>query len=422
MRALCIIHLAAVSTTYLVAASPAGTQGARYVALHLALSALRLVIWAGARRSPPGSTSWILATGLLARLVLLAVPPFTSGDAARYLWDGQVLLQGLDPYRLAPQDVASVGAGWPLPADNTSVPTIYPPAALALFAIAAAPGPNLAFWIWKAMVTATALGTLLLLWRLVRQTEHERNLALVALSPLLILEGGVGAHVDVVATLAVALALVLHERGKMAATAGALAVGGLIKLAPLTALAPLLAGAGRRRALLVGGTALAVLAAGYGAALLASLEPVGSLFLFFRKWRFGSPLFGVQPPGTADGAVPLLVLPIGAAGLLLSIWAGRRSFPAGALCALATPLIASPVVFPWYLTPLVPLLAVRPRALPLIWTLTVPLTYEVMDTYARLGTWRPATWPLWIIAAGWVVGAAIDLRRARRPGSASLLP
>jgi len=37
----------------------------------------------------------------------------------------------------------------------------------------------------------------------------------------------------------------------------------------------------------------------------------------------------------------------------------------------------------------------------------VPLTYEVIDRFDLVGTWRLASWPLWIIGASCCLGLAV---------------
>ena len=44
----------------------------------------------------------ILATGLVARLVVLVAPPLLSTDLYRYVWDGRVQAAGINPYRYIP--------------------------------------------------------------------------------------------------------------------------------------------------------------------------------------------------------------------------------------------------------------------------------------------------------------------------------
>ncbi|WP_237707101.1 hypothetical protein [Pseudoalteromonas sp. BSi20652] len=71
--------------------------------------------------------------------------------------------------------------------------------------------------------------------------------------------------------------------------------------------------------------------------------------------------------------------------------------------ALALPLILSPVLFPWYLLPLVPLLALRPNIYLLAWLLLMPMTYEVLGNFLCCQQWQPALWPVVLLGVLYVL-------------------
>jgi hypothetical protein len=414
-----VLFVAAAEAAYWVAASPAGTRGTRYIVLHLVLTLLMLGVWA-TTRAHPREQRWTFVAGILARMLLVGVPMFTSSDVVRYLWDGRVALAGLDPYRTTPAAAAAlIPAAWPRPAIHTTLATLYPPGALALFAFCAGFGPVWSLWVWKAVVLCASLLTLVLTATALQHAGLQRHLPLVALSPLLVLEGGVGAHVDILAALSIAGALVLVQRERAALTGMMLGVGALVKLLPAVAVVPLAAALGWRRALHLVAGAGAVVTLGYAGAVALGLWPIGSIFVFFRDWRFASPIGALQ---AALGGWHIVSLLSGgaAAAALVSIalrcrdgrWAPRLPY------ALALPLLASPVVFPWYLIPLVPALALAPSAFLIAWVSVLPLSYEVLD---GSGMWEPAAWVPWVVAAGWCVGGAIDrlVRSVRARSGAS---
>lgn len=164
------------------------------------------------------------------------------------------------------------------------------------------------------------------------------------------------------------------------------------------------------------GAAIATVGGVYGLAFAGGWRPIGSLPVFFEKWRNGSPLFTLlEAYLPSAGLLAVLGALAVVAGVAILIVARKRPV-IGAQIALATPLILSPVAFPWYLSALVPLSAVAPSATVLIWLSTSPLIYEVRDRFVSEGVWMPALWPLMIIGAGWVLGAGIDaLRQLSRP-------
>ncbi|MGQ0798627.1 MAG: hypothetical protein ACT4NL_00740 [Pseudomarimonas sp.] len=398
-----------------LAAGSKNSSGSLYLALHVALSLLMLIAWV----MTPGAAAtyrlrWLLIAGILVRLALINVPPFTTHDIDRYLWDGAVAAAGFDPYRLPPDAPAlsALRLSWPTPAEHSAYPTLYPPAALALYALIASAGPQFAPWLWKLAVTAASIGALLFGARLLAGLGKSRHLALLALSPLLVLESGIGAHLDVFSTLALLLALLAFQRGALRSTGVALGVGAALKLLPLLALLPLSVIAGRRALPMLAAAALS-LALIYAGALAAGWHPLGSLPVFFERWRVGAPLF-------AGLSAVLAAVPRSAVLALLLVWMltrasqlARDGHVARSLqWTLAAPLVVSPVLFPWYLSALVPLAALAPSASLLTALSLVPASYEVLDGFNAGSGWHPANWPLWLLAAGMAVAAWIDTRRA----------
>jgi hypothetical protein len=345
--------------------------------------------------------------------MLIGVPAFTTTDVQRYLWDGFVALAGLDPYRVTPDvAVAQIAAIWPQPVSSASYVTIYPPGALALYTFCANFGSKFAFLVWKLLVTGASTVTLLLVWKFLRSRRSERYLPLVAFSPLLLLESGVGAHVDVFSGLCVAASLLALERNAWVTSGAFLGVGGIIKFLPLAAVMPIafpLVSVGGKKALKFMMAALIVVILGYGAALIFGLHPLGSLIVFFQKWRFGAPLYSLTSFFFPRGLSRLFAF---LAALILFVIAYDKARAARVGWLLALPLLVSPVVFPWYLTPVVVAAAAYPSPFMILWATTMPLTYEVIDRFDSTGVWRTAAWPLWVIGIGWIVGICIGARNS----------
>ena len=184
--------------------------------------------------------------------------PRTSDDAYRYVWDGRVLLAGIDPYRFIPLDPALVHLRDPvlfpvgeLPLINRpGVPTIYPPIAQRWFGLIAFFTPPGAGTLGVQIAAVGAVVTTT--WLLARFLESRRGWALLyGACPAVALEAANGAHLDAISALCVfglgwAAA---HKRHWLAGLFLGLAAG--IKLVPLL-LIPAFLRRGRWRTALTG--------------------------------------------------------------------------------------------------------------------------------------------------------------------------
>ena len=410
--------LLSVAASYLIPTLFSDQMGTATIFLHLLLSAWMLFYWRWGQFSPTqAQLSHLLLLGCVARIILLGVPAFTTHDVERYLWDGAVALSGLDPYVVAPNDaaVSELRTHFPTPQEHAAYPTIYPPLALALYALSAMAGPVWGVWVWKLVITAASIGTLFVVTDLLKRANLTRHVALIAFSPLMLLEVGIGAHVDALSALAVSTALWAFVRTRWLLVGITLGLGACIKLLPIVSLGPFLFAAPLSRWPRMITGALGTVFLFYGGAVALGMRPIGTLGVFFAKWRNGSPVNTLLEWGfpTIDHlvfTVPLAVL-LGCYALYLA----RQSLHTGLLAMLATPLLLSPVVFPWYLLVLLPLVAMRPNVFTLLWLTTVPLAYEVLNLFETTGEWSPANWPLFVIALGWLVGWLLDRAKMLDP-------
>jgi alpha-1,6-mannosyltransferase len=387
--------------------APLNTHFGTYVLLQFSImAAAMLAAW----RFAPAKNSRhfirnLLVIGILARLMLIGVEPYTSNDVDRYLFDGRVALTGLDPYRVSNNDpsLAALRAEWQPPSEHAQYPTIYPPLAIALFSFSAAAGAEHAHFLWRTLVTLASILVLVLSALMLKNADKTQHLSLIALSPLLILEAGVGLHVDIFSVLTIVGAILSWQYQRLFLCGLLIGVGALLKMLPIMLLLPLFfIQPNLKRALTLACGAIAILLFGYGLAFLLGFKPVGSLGIFFEKWRFASPLFTFFENRFNTNtlfmiSISLAVIACIAIGLISYINKKAINKTIIVYClqfSVALPLILSPVVFPWYLMPLVPLLALQPNRYLLGWTLLMPLTYEVLNSFRCCQLWVPALWPV----------------------------
>ncbi len=444
-----LIALAALGAfcAFLLPTAPGHYAGWAYIAVHFLYTALMAGIWIWAARPalPWGLvksdllpdthqarisaiSNAVLWGGVAFRIFLLPADFFSSNDVERYLWDGAVTLHGFDPYTISPDhsDVVELRALWATPPEHAKYPTLYPPGALLLFSLSALAGPVYGVWLWKVLATAASIAALILMRDVLARRNQERHLALIAFSPLLLLEVGVGAHLDVFIMLSVVAAIAAFDRQRDGFAGAALGLGAGVKFLPIILIAPislmvlwaddrrtiLTKDGVRRIGMLLIGAAMPLIVL-YGGAVFLGMTPIGVLPVFFEKWRGGSPVYSALSALFPSVGVLLGQAAIAGVLLVLAFWmALRKRMLASMALLLSTPLAVSPVVFPWYLSVLAPFAALCSSVTILAWLTSAPLIYEVLNGWRGAGVWSHAIWPLWVIAFSVAVGFGIDRMRS----------
>ena len=333
----------------------------------------------------------VAATSAIGAIWLLA-PPVLSDDIYRYIWEGRLWLEGLNPYGIPPEDPSLTPLRDELweSINNKGLASIYPPLSQLLFAFAAWLGGGV------ATVKLLALGALAVTAGWVARVTGDLRVALaVGLNPLLSEESALNGHLDVLvggALLTVAWALSRH-RFVQAGIAVCAAVG--LKAVGLVAL-PLL---WKRPRVLVATTLASALLM---APLLGSRtlgDSVSGPRQFAIRWQGNESVFAfVDWMGrrvVVDSYAGLAARLVVAVALLaiVALLMKRRVPPIQATRVLVwTVLLLSPQVHPWYLAWLLPLdLAAGGRAA-LIWSAAVLCAYAPLDAWVERGVWDMPQW------------------------------
>jgi hypothetical protein len=357
------------------------------------------LVWLITRR-PAGrrAVMAVVAGAVLCQLPGLTVAPITSTDAYRYVWDGRVQLSGSSPYSHVPLDDALARLRDPLlfpglspteksgvvgpprvPRDPAAiaalstddprtlinrprVPTLYPPVAEAYFTAVALVTP------WSAgtfglQVAAAALAvvlTALLAVELRRRGRDPRWAALWGWSPMVALEAGSAAHVDVLAALLIVAAVITAARRRPIVTGLLLGAAASVKLLPLLLL-PAFTSRRSRTPLVAIGT--------FVASYLPHVAVAGTLVVGFLPGYLTQEGFS---DGSSRSAILALVLPPEARQLVAGVLAiglallairrhGREPIAVTCCWLYGAALLITTPTYPWYGLPLIALAVLAGR-------------------------------------------------------------
>ncbi len=146
---------------------------------------------------------YILVSGLLFRLVLIPANPALSDDIYRYLWDGKISSAGINPYRYPPaaEELGSYRDSEIYPSiRHPEIVTVYPPAAQVIFFLNATVGKTLLSW--KILLLLSEILLIMVMIKMIDYFQIPRlRLGIFVLNPLLIIETYHSGHLDMIGIL-----------------------------------------------------------------------------------------------------------------------------------------------------------------------------------------------------------------------------
>ncbi len=320
---------------------------------------------------------FLFAIGFMARVLLMGSEPVLEDDYQRYMWDGGLVANGLNPYLYSPADVLEGRAlssyyqladeAYPVVEriNHAHLRTIYPVGAQALFGVAHKIAPFSLFG-WRLLILLCELIGFALLLKLVWHFKRDEIwLAAYWWNPLVIKELINSAHMEAVLVPFILLGVYAGVNKRFFTASVAFTLAASIKIWPALLL-PLV----WRRMFsqpwgLVGAVSFAVLigAAIIGPFIAYGLNESSGLVAYAMKWKTNSAFFptfekaitwGLAAIGNTNWA-PLIARGLVGCGLIFVL--ARLVFSAanGGLQYLSQIFIMSlliflfsPAQFPWY--------------------------------------------------------------------------
>jgi hypothetical protein len=353
------------------------------------------------------------AVGL--RLLFLPLLPELTDDPFRYLWDGWLQIEGVNPYRFVPKaDALAPFQESVLFREMNSQPyySIYPPLSQLTFVLGGMGQLvdwRLGYYLLKLLYTVVELGGVALLARM----TTARNVLLYAWHPVVLLETAGQGHTEAL-LVPLLLGLVWAVRHGRAATASmAVAGAGLVKLYPFV-LGPFLVRRFGWRAVWPGALVAGLCSLPYAAPYVvphmkASVDLFSELFEFnagpyyLVKYVFwvGTGADWSKVIGPVFRGMFIATLPVLYAVDAWRDWPLRRAI----LWTIGLLFVLSTTVHPWYLVPLLAL-GVLDESPPWHWFWLATASVGTYLFYVGGTYW------LWILL-GWGGAGGIALWRHR---------
>lgn len=352
----------------------------------------------------------VVVFGLVMRLIMIFSTPILEDDFYRYLWDGAVTANGINPYRYSPEDIQNTQnptdfrlkklkilvnqSGAIFERINfPSIRTIYPPITQAAFAISYLIKPW-KLWSWRFLLLLVDLLNFFLIFKILKKLKKPQAWAVIYWwNPLLIKEIFNSGHMDILIFpfLLLSIYFFLNKQILLAAAGLGLAAG--VKFWPVVLLPVILRPVFKSPGKLIFAEILFMLL------IFVMIYPQYSIGVdahsafqnYSHRWESNTALFpllvrfsrfvlksrGIHP-GFGQWMARLILFSIMIFWTIRVAWRpveNSQDQMKRMLSVLIALFLLSPTQFPWYFVWLLPLLVFEPKNSLLLFTALLPLYY-----------------------------------------------
>lgn len=362
-----------------------------------------------------GAFFWVAAIAIVLRLPMLPHLPLLSDDIYRYVWDGLVTSHGINPFAFSPDSahVAHLVTDWHLLINFPEVPTVYPPAAQALFWLTYEISPTITAS--KVLWTAFDCGNIFLIAVILKQNNMPRAYSVVyALCPLAIVESSHSGHLDYSAVFFLLLAIYLYNKNRDISGHLAITASILIKFFPLVLLPAIFLRTRKRWWMLL---IPAIITLSYLPLLSAGNNLWFSIANYGANWKFNAFLFQIIDSAAGNPLTARVISGTLYVAFIGFITAKRHSLEATALLAGAGWLMLTTTVHPWYLVWILPFICIHKSYGLQYWLWAVGLSYYAKFLQLNTGWWAESRLVWYIEYMPLAVLFACDIFLAYKSGN-----
>lgn len=333
---------------------------------------------------------WIAFAFLLIKIVAIGIEPIGSDDYFRYLWDGKVLVNGINPFQYAPNSEAlNYLHSDLLPSEVTypHIKTIYFPLSQAAFALAYLIGGE-SVWGLKIIILFSDIFLTIGLFFLLKKKKIDFKYVLIyILSPLIFYQFFIDAHIDLLGICFFLFSIYFLDDRKILSS---IFLGASLMVKPTFIIAlPILFFYEKEifsklNRFIIPLILLAISFIPFS----FSANPFDTLINYSRHWSFNGAGYNVLTNFLDDTftiRIILLILFLLTYFLLLKY---SRNVIASFYYSLMFFLLLSPVVHPWYAAWLIVLLVIYPKLSGITYVSLISLTFYTVMIYQTEGDWR----------------------------------
>lgn len=361
----------------------------------------------------------LLIAGILFRCLLLFSIPHLSDDVYRFIWDGRLAANGINPFSYLPTEIMKMtfipkGITPELFGQLNSPRyfTIYPPLMQGVFWLGAKLFTQNIFGailFFKSIIVLFEAGTFFLIYQLLKKLSLPTHFSfLYFLNPLVIVELTGNVHFEGIMLFFLLLSFLLLFKHKWKTSAIFLGAGIATKIIPILFIPLVVQKLGWKKGMIYAAISGLITVILFSFILdYATLEHLGSsINLFFRNFEFNASLYyavrwiGEQITGynIIAKAGPLLSLTAALIIIIISFQknSGEYSFFIKSLFIITTWFLCATTVHPWYIITVIAISVFTKLRFAIVWSYTALLSYAAYQ-------YHPVKENLWLLAAGYIM-------------------
>lgn len=345
----------------------------------------------------------LLIAGFVFRMLLILSVPNLSDDVYRFIWDGRLAANGINPFSHLPAEIIQMPLVTGITKDlyhllnSRGYYTIYPPVLQGIFWLAAKVFPvnviaSIVFL--KTIIITVEFGTVFILMKLLQKLSLPKQLSLLyILNPLVITELTGNVHFEGIMIFFVLSAFLLFLNNSWKLSAVFIGLGIATKLIPVLFIPLFIQKLGWRKGLIFGfiSAVVSLVLFAWMFDLNTLQHLVKSVDLFFQKFEFNASIYylvrwigrWITGYNIIASAGPFLSLTAILIILFISFFNNKKTpqqFFIKALYIVTTWFLFSTTVHPWYICLPVALAVFTNYRYALLWSYTAILSYAAYSS------------------------------------------